>query len=121
MNSKSFDAQEVIIMGDINIYLLDKKKKSILEKGYRFSKEEYNYTHSISLTKKCVAFLRTFGLFQLIKEPTRITDKTATLIDHILINTPDKITQSGVLRKAISDHDIIYCTRKHQMTKNRKT
>ena len=120
MNSKSFDAQEVIIMGDINIDLLDKKNKFILEKGYRFSKEESNYTHSISLTKKYVAFLRTFGLSQLIKEPTRVTDKTATLIDHILINTPDKITQSNVLRKSISDHDIIFCTRKHQMTKTGK-
>ena len=91
MNSESFDAQEVIIMGDINIDLLDKKNKFILEKGYRFSKEESNYTHSISLTKKYVAFLRTSGLSQIIKEPTWITDKTATLIDHILINTPDKI------------------------------
>ena len=117
MNSNSFEAQEVLIMGDINIDLLDKKNKFILEKGYRFSKEESNYTHPIYLTKKYVAFLQTFGLTQLIKEPTRITDKTATLLDHILVNTADKISQSGVLRKAISDHDIIYCTRKHQMTK----
>ena len=117
MNSNSFEAQEVLIMGDINIDLLDKKNKFILEKGYRFSKEESNYTHHIYLTKKYVAFLQTFGLTQLIKEPTRITDKTATLLDHILVNTADKISQSGVLRKAISDHDIIYCTRKHQMTK----
>ena len=45
MNSNSFEAQEVLIMGDINIDLLDKKNKFILEKGYRFSKEESNYTH----------------------------------------------------------------------------
>ena len=37
-----------------------------------------------------------------------------------ILNTADKISQSGVLRKAISDHDIIYCTRKHQMTKTGK-
>jgi len=117
MNSISFDAQEVYILGDINIDLLDKKKKFVLDKGYRFSKEESNYTHSISLTRKYVEFLRTYGLTQIIKEPTRVTDKTETLLDHILINTPDKITHAGVLRKAISDHDIIYCTRKHQMTK----
>ena len=51
MNSNSFEAQEVLIMGDINIDLLDKKNKFILEKGYRFSKEESNYTHPIYLTK----------------------------------------------------------------------
>ena len=100
--------------------MLDKQNKFILDKGYRFSKEEFNYTHSISLTKKYVEFLRTYGLTQIIKEPTRVTDKTATLLDHILINTPVKITQSGVLPKAISDHDIIYFTRKHQITKTGK-
>ena len=38
----SFDAQEVYILGDINIDMLVKKNKFILEKGYRFSKEESN-------------------------------------------------------------------------------
>ena len=93
------------------------KNKFILNKGYRFSKEESNYTSPLSLTKKYVEFLRTYGLTQIIQEPTRTTDKTATLLDHILVNTSDKITQSGVLSKALSDHDIIYCTRKHQATK----
>ena len=44
LNSTSFDAQEVFILGDININMLDKKNKFILNKGYRFSKEESNYT-----------------------------------------------------------------------------
>ena len=95
-NSISFDAQEVFILGDININMLDKNNKFILNKGYRFSKEESNYTSPSSLTKKYIEFLRTYGLTQIIKEPTRVTDKSATLLDHILVNTPSKITQSGV-------------------------
>jgi hypothetical protein len=62
--------------------------------------------------------IRTFGLTQLIEEPTRTTDKTSTLLDHILVNTPSKVVQSGVLGKCISDHDIIYVTRKHQKPKS---
>ena len=65
-------------------------------------------------------FLHTYGPTQIIEKLTRITDKTSTLIDHILVNTPTKITQSGVLSKALSDHDVIYCTRKHQVPKTGK-
>ena len=43
--------------------------------------------------------------------PTRITYNTFTLIDHILSNAQD-ISQSGVINIAISDHNMIYCTRR---------
>jgi len=113
-NSGSFDKQEVYILGDTNYNLLDRKNKLILKKGYRFSSDDSNYTTPLYLTKKYVELIRTYGLTQLIEEPTRITDKTSTLLDHILVNTPSKVVQSGVLNKCISDHDMIYMTRKHQ-------
>ena len=53
-----------------------------------------------------------YGLSQLIDCPTRITSNTSTLIDHILTNTQENISQSGVIDTAISDHSLIYCTRK---------
>ena len=37
------------------------------------------------------------GLKQLIKYPTRITCHTSTLIDHIITNCEEKVTQSGVI------------------------
>ena len=117
LNSKSFDKQEVYILGDTNYNLLDRKGKFILKKGYRFSSDESNYTTPLYLTKKYVELIRTFGLTQLIDEPTRTTDRTSTLLDHILVNTPSKVSQSGVLNKCLSDHDIIYMTRKHQNIK----
>jgi len=117
INSNSFETQEAYILGDININLLDKKNKLVHKKGYRFSKEETSYCSGLCLTRKYTQFLSTFGLSQLIEEPTRKTDRTKSLIDHILVNTSDKISQAGVIGMAISDHDIIYCTRKHQKYK----
>ena len=34
------------------------------------------------------------------------------MIDHILTNASDKITQSGVIDIGLSDHQLIFCTRK---------
>ena len=49
--------------------------------------------------------------------PTRVTDQSATLIDHILTKSPDKVSQSGVIDLGFSDHDLIYCTRKTSLQK----
>jgi hypothetical protein len=56
--------------------------------------------------------LKLFSFNQLIKTFTRITDKSATIIDHILCNTASKISQSGVIPVGLSDHFLIFCTRK---------
>ena len=49
---------------------------------------------------------------QLIDKPTRVTQNSSTLLDHIYTNKKDKISQSGVIETGISDHFITYCTRK---------
>ena len=41
-----------------------------------------------------------YGLSQLIDCPTRITSNTSTLIDHILTNTQENISQSCVSEKS---------------------
>ena len=48
----------------------------------------------------------------MINCPTRITCNTSTLIDHILTNAQDNLSQSSVIDTAIPDHNMIYCTRK---------
>ena len=53
-----------------------------------------------------------YNLSQLINEPTRTTDSSSTLIDHIFTNTPDKVVCSGVSHVSISDHSLIYAFRK---------
>ncbi len=49
---------------------------------------------------------------QLIKEPTRITASTKTLIDLAFANKPELINGSGVIHLGISDHSLIYFQRK---------
>ena len=44
------------------------------------------------------------GYMPLISRPTRITDHSATLIDHIYTNTLNSVTSSGILTVDLSDH-----------------
>lgn len=53
-----------------------------------------------------------YGLTQLIKEATRITENTTTLLDVIYTNHPDRIVCSGVSHVGISDHSLVYAYRK---------
>ena len=54
-------------------------------------------------------FSRTFDLSQLIKEPTRITDTSRTLIDLIFVNNEHRIVKSGVVPVPLSDHHLVFC------------
>ena len=57
-------------------------------------------------------FYTMHGLKQLIKSPTRVTCSTSTLIDHILASFSSRVFQRGVIDVGISDHQLIFCTRK---------
>ena len=64
--------------------------------------------------------MKTFGLNQLIKEPTRISKHSATCIDLIFSNC-DFITDSGTFPINISDHDLVFCTKKRTTVTRPKT
>ena len=82
---------ELIILGDFNINFK-------------------NFTSSIQ--RNYVDILKLFGINQLIKDHTRVTKKSSTIIDHVLCNTRQKISQSGVIPVGVSDHYLTFCTRK---------
>ena len=82
---------ETVLLGDFNICYND--KKGPLYKSYSTT-------------------LKMFNLTQIIKDPTRVTDTSSTIIDHILCNNFENISQFGVLDIGLSDHSIIFCTRK---------
>ena len=88
--------KESIIIGDANCDLLT---------------PYYNHT------KYLKTLMNNFGLTQLIKEPTRITVSTQTIIDHIIINRPEFVLHSGVIRFGISDHDSIYIVKRLRIPK----
>ena len=70
---------EVIVFGDFNIDLLKHKPK-------------WKQTYTMH------------GLEQLIDRPTRVTEQTETLIDHIYVTTKQYITEVCVPEYGISDH-----------------
>ena len=53
-----------------------------------------------------------YCLHQFIREPTRITSSSSTLIDLIFTNCPDKLVCSGVFHVGISDPTLVYVYRK---------
>ena len=62
-------------------------------------------------TKHLNNILNSFGYSQLIKDPTRTTSTTSTIIDHIMTNRPEIITCSGVIPCGISDRDALFLIR----------
>ena len=88
--SLNSDNKEAIIMGDINCDFLDSSNND---------------------TKNLKRVLSLHNLAQIIKEPTRITGISETLIDHVITNNPDMVHDSGVISCGISDHDIVFIER----------
>ncbi len=76
------ECEQITILGDFNIDLLkyDNHSKTWLE-----IMEYYQFT-------------------QLINEPTRVTEKSKTLVDHILTPIPEKMRCTKVAKIGISDH-----------------
>ena len=98
-NTENFDNQEVYILGDLNINLINKTRH--VPNGIKLYKE----------------FCSLHGLKQLITSPTRVAVNSSSLLDHILTNSTEKVSQSGILGLGLSDHQLIYCTRKTTRTK----
>ena len=97
--SNTFDNQEVYILGDLNINLINKQK------------------HIPNGIKRYKEFCSLYGLEQLISTPTQVTKNSSSILDHILTNSTDRVSQSGVIDTGLSDHQLIYCTRKITRTK----
>ena len=76
---------------------------------------DFNINHLTPNTSECKFFREhvsePYDLSQLITEPTRISDSSATLIDLLLVSYPDNVKASGVVDvPAIGDHCLIYCS-----------
>ena len=99
---------EIYILDDFNINLLLKQK-------YIFHQTN---TQSMSPeVKNYFQFCFLYGSEQLIKSPSPVTCSTFSLIDHILTTFPERVSQQGIIGVGLSDHQLIYCTRKFSRTK----
>ena len=53
-----------------------------------------------------------FGLKQLILGPARITCGKSCISDHILASSYERVAKREIPNIGLSDHQLIYCTRK---------
>ena len=104
---------DLFILGYTNINIPD-NGGNILDNYKDISKRKSNLG---AIPKKYGQICSSLGLKQLIKYPTSITCHTSTLIDHIITNYEEKVTQSGVINTSLSDHQLIFCTRKIKRVK----
>ena len=76
--------KNITLLGDSNINLLD-----------------YGRIENVT---KYVDLLGENGFAPVISRPTRITNHSATVIDHIFVNNCHSITKSGIITESLSDH-----------------
>ncbi len=88
--------KNILITGDFNSDMLLRNQSEV---------EKY-------LGKKLKNILGNFGLKNVIKSPTRITDTTKTIIDLIIVSDLTKLQCSGVLDYQIADHKFVYAVLK---------
>ena len=100
------------LLGDLNTNLFQ-NGKCILN-GKRSIASQGSVHTMISRYK---AFCQIHSLKQLILCPTRVTCNTSTFIGHTHTNSTEKIFQSSIIDSRISDHQLIFCTRKVKRVK----
>ena len=100
--------------------------ETVLETLYAENKEiilfgdfNFNFVNSNSVNSRWNRIINTFNLNQLITQPTRVTQTSSSIIDHIYTNTPQNICHTAVPVLSISDHYPIFFTRKTNL-KNKK-
>ena len=87
------EGKEIILLGDTNCDLLHRDTAPNLDHVIP------NLDHVIpNHVKRIVDIYDSYGLKQLITEPTRETIHTSTLIDHIAVSNANNIVESGVIK-----------------------
>ena len=79
-------SKDIICLGDFNV-------------NYLKSKNNKEFKDIFTL----------YGFTQLIKNATRITELSSTLIDLITPNNPSSIAATIVYATSLSDHDMVGC------------
>ena len=92
---------------DSLIYIYSKYEHTILAGDFNINMLNSDSYESRVLTD---SIIEPFSLKQMVTSPTRITEKSKTLIDLILVTQPKNILFTGVCDAAgVSDHCLTYC------------
>ena len=62
-----------------------------------------------------VDFCHRFCFVNKITEPTRVTDRTKSLLEVILVSHAERYITSGNLQLGLSDHDLVFVVRKNKL------
>ena len=73
---------------------------------------DFNINYLNCSNKKWLHLVELFDLKQMITTPTRVTQNTSSIIDHLYCSNPDYISDCFVPKYSISDHFPICFTRK---------
>lgn len=84
----NLDYMQTVCLGDFNVNMLNLNNLSVL---------------------KIIDTFEVLGLKQLVNKPTRITKKTNTLIDYIVVSENLRVLGSEVTPCDISDHQLLEC------------
>lgn len=87
--------KEIIMMGDVNVDLLVDGSKQC----------------------KLTDIASSYQLHQLISEPTRVTENSETLLDHVYVSNMSKVVSSKVLPLSLSDHYAVLLTYHNKSSK----
>ena len=87
LDKASLEDKDIILSADLNIdYIMDESLSS-------------NPAHHIEIL---------YGISQIVTKPTRVMDKSSTLIDVILTTMPELHSYTDVYEFALSDHFLVY-------------
>ena len=108
------DKRVMYILGDFNINMYHNSRYIVRDDNTissRFLSHDVKNYHQ---------FCTMHSLKQLIQFATHVTCSPSTLTDHILTSAPSRVFQKGVINVNVSDHQLIFCTRKcfHQTFQN---
>ena len=73
---------------------------------------DFNINYLNCSNKKWLHLVELFDLKQMITTPTRVTQNTSSIIDHLYCSSPDYISDCFVPKYSISDHFPICFTRR---------
>ena len=93
-------------------------KETILTGDFNCDWSRLVINNAVFHTVRMATLASTYQFEQMIKEPTRVTATSRTLIDLAFCNKPELITMSGVDHLGISDHSLIYVCRKISISRN---
>ena len=95
------DKSEFVLLGDFNVNFIDTKVNNDKAKK-----------------RKLLKVTNSHHLDQQINTPTRITEKSSTLIVHLLFTyTSHRVIDKGIISSPLSDHCLIFCVMKSGVPK----